>query len=221
MKKIQYITLTALLLFTAIPVKAEISPGEVWGVAWTIGNAIVGTTTLTPATMVDTYHRVYQVKNISNGRTTMTKNKLKLDFVTKAYFYNSESIAIDGTRTTSTAPFMLTGIHQMNYDVDVHGISTNILIRTETNVQKVTMRVWLAKVEKTGLWPDDGPWTVYVKTTGHKGLFPIKRYFPQEGPEINFWAPASLRQAGSQVVTLGTPTCFLAYPPYCGEQFYN
>ncbi len=91
-------------------------------------------------------------------------------------------------------------------------VTTNITVQTATEV------VWLDHVVKTGLWPDDGPWTVFLKTGGYhtscSGPTPTSNYY--------FWVPASIAQGSGYVtVSLGTPNCILNYPFYLANDFYK
>ncbi len=88
---------------------------------------------------------------------------------------------------------------------------------TDTVLETHKEWVWLAKVDQTGLWPDDGPWTVWLKTAGYKTG--CNRPPPQA--DYYFWVPASVSKSGGQLVSLGTPNCILSYPFYLAHEFYK
>ena len=202
---------------------ADMTVGEVLGTAWTIGNAIQGETTLYPAYAIK---RWYQRKIVSTqyqfGNQDITY-KVMRDHV-GVYFYNTKTIR--GPADPYPNPRVSTNVFPVNsmnkLDVTCYSYTTNsdstVSVTTNITVQSATEVVWMDHVVQTGLWPDNGPWTVFLKTGGYhtscSGPTPTSNYY--------FWVPASIAQGSGYVtVSLGTPNCILNYPFYLANDFYK
>jgi len=213
------IMLLIALLVLPFGANADVGLGEVLGTAWTIGDAIVGKTTLTPAYAVESYfHRdsgwvTFGVPVSTTVAGSTLTLKLTRSRVTGAYFYYKKIETTAGVSEWTT-PFPLNSINKLNMQCTTASLgltSTTITVDTHTEF------VWLAKVESTGLWPDDGPWTVWLKTSGHK----TKCVPTNTPPTIKFWIDAKVGKTGGKVVSLGTPNAILDYPFYLANDFYH
>ena len=196
--------------------QAEMTVGEILGTAWTIGNEIVGETTLYPAYAINRWYQrsvistPYQFGNLD---VTYQVNRDRLGM----YFYHTKIVRDQAdpfpNPRTSTNAFPVNSMNKLNmtcYSYTTNSDST-VNVTTNITVQTASEVVWLDHVVKTGLWPDDGPWTVWLKTGGNhtscSGPTPTKNYY--------FWVPASVSQGGGYVtVSLGTANCILNYPFY-------
>lgn len=189
--------------------RAEVGLGEIWGTAWTIGNVIVGETTLTPAYAVEYWYYYFREQSSSYTKR-VTRSR-----ITGEYFYYSK-FQSGSTVFESTEPFLLNGVRVLN--VNCSWDSGNGQIGTSSNVEIHKEWVWMAKVEQTGLWPDNGPWTVWLKTSGQKNVSGCRTVNPVG---TYFWNSASIGKTGGQSITLGTPNCTLDYPFYLANDFYK
>jgi hypothetical protein len=139
-------------------------PGQILGTAWTIGNAIIGETTLTPAYAVSSWtyrSRTTTAFYYANSDVTETMNRDLLG----NYFYYTKSVnwpysSTAAVTSVSSNAFPVNSMNKLNLSC----VSNyNTLPATSTLLQTHKEVVWLEKVERTGLWPDDGPWTVWLK----------------------------------------------------------
>jgi hypothetical protein len=89
-------------------------------------------------------------------------------------------------------------------------------VAIDTTLETHTEWVWMAKVEQTGFWPDDGPWTVWLKTSGYR-----TGCNPRPPVEVYYWVDASIGKSGGETVSLGVPNCILNYPFYLANDFYK
>jgi len=199
------------------PARAEIGLGDVWGTAWTIGNIIVGETTLTPAYAVKSYtfHDVLTNSGRIQGDFNVTY-KANRDLLGNYFYYSVRQVA-GGFYPPSDQPFPVQHINKLNKTCQSHWVAldgtTNV--STSTTLETHTEVVWMAKVEQTGLWPDDGPWTVWLKTAGYK------TGCNRPSASSYYWTPASIGKSGSDTVSLGTPNAILNYPFYLASDFYK
>lgn len=202
-------------MLTQTSVRAEIGLGEIWGTAWTVKNAIWGETTLTPAYAVETW--TYRFKEVGLGPGTdgsitkkMWRNRITGDHI---YYTKIQSVT-SPVFPESNDPFMMTSINKINMTCK-HDVGGGTIV-TDTTLETHTEWVWLAKVESTGILPDNGPWTVWLKTSGYgvgcDPRTPVSRHY---------WTPATLTKSAGQVVSLGVPSCVMDWPFYVANEFYN
>lgn len=198
-----------------ISAQAEISLGQVWGTAWTIGNIIVGTTTLTPAYKVESYDWYYRTGGLTQGAEVSVKKKMKWDKVTGLHFFHTKTQPVASPMTETTEPFMINSVNKLNLTCTVGNIPGQTYEYTIT--ENHSEWVWLAQVETTGFWPDDGPWTVWLKAAGYKtecgNPFAKSDYF--------FWVPAEVTKTQGKSVSVGKANSILTYPFYLAKDFYK
>jgi hypothetical protein len=166
-------------------------PGQIIGTAWTIGNAIVGETTLTPAYAISSWTYRGRSKTPFYYDTVDYTQKMKRDRLGN-YFYYTKHVGYPlpppagPVTSVSNDAFPVNSVNKINLSC---AFLDNTLPATSTILETHTEVVWLEKVEKTGLWPDDGPWTVWLKTGGSKTSC--------SGPAANaanyyYWVPATI-----------------------------
>lgn len=188
-------------------VRADIAIGDVLGTAWTIGNIIVGETTLTPAYAVDSYFWYFK-ENV--GSTT---KKMRRDLLGNYFYYTKfESPTLPTNENSFIFPIYSLNKLNLTCRYDLGG--GNIV--TITTIEKHTEWVWLSKVESTGLWPDNGPWTVWLKAGGNH-----TSCNPSTPVPLFFWVPATVSKTQGQSVSVGNPDCNLTYPFYLASDFYR
>jgi len=179
--------------------RSEFTLGDILGMAWKIGEIVVGTKTLTPAYALDTWHHHFTEPGYS------ATQKVRRARVTGQYFFYTKYHTPSTPVTEHTEAFPVNTVNKLNLKC---GLSTT----TETHSEFV----WLAKVESTGLWPDNGPWTVWLKTSGNK-----TSCNPTNVVALGFWVKASVSQSGGETVSLGNPNCDLNYPFYLASDYYR
>ena len=204
--------------------QAQDGLGKVVGTAWTIGNAIVGETTLTPAYAISSWYQHQVVSTPYQFGNNNVTRKVRRDMF-GVYFYDTK-IVIDPADPfphlrLSTNAFPVDSMNKLNmtcYYLDINPITGATNLITNTIVQTHTEVVWLDTVVRTGLWPDNGPWTVWLKTGG----YPTGCSAPPPTPNYYYWVPASIALGGGYVtVSLGTPNCIQNYPFYLASDFYK
>lgn len=187
--------------------------GDIVGTAWTIGDAIVGETTLTPAYSINMWDWTFRARGTNTDM--YAHYHVRQSLVTKAYFY-TWSFRDRSFSTNGTQPFSVDSVDRVNWHCLNHWPEPEGLL--EQGTQTHTILVWLAKVEHTGLWPDHGPWQVWVKTRGRQ--VPSDCRGIVDPSQRNYWAGASLYESGSETVTIGALSCHLEYPYAMGETWY-
>jgi hypothetical protein len=226
-KPIFLVLLFGVTMLSQPSARAEIGFGDILGVAWTIGNAINGGVTLTPAYAVQTWY--YRLKGTKQGPAKdlvlepdsfSNTKKVKRDRL-GTYFYYSKSESSSSPTVESQDAFPVDHLNKINKVCTCDVFGDGSAITTTTTVETQTELVWMAKVDPIGLWPDDGPWTVWLITEGQKmGSCPCT--IPSRAPvDAPFCVSASIGKSGSQTVSLGYPNCTLNYPFYLGDQFYR
>jgi hypothetical protein len=187
--------------------RAEIDLQDVLGASFTIGDIIVGQTTLTPAYAVETWYHYSREDSYS------TLKRVKRARVTGAHFYYTKTQTPSAV-TESTAAFSVDTVNRITRHCEYdYG---NFVVKTAL-VEYHTEFVWMQKVEQTGMIVDEGPWTVWLKTSGAK----VGGCDPRTPVSTYFWASASIGKSGGQVVILGNPNCTLDYPFYLAGDFYK
>jgi hypothetical protein len=219
---------TLLLLFgTAMmltqQVRSEISLGVVLGTAWTIGDGIIGETTLTPAYCVTdyTFHFGTYSQTNSDPRKYNLYGTFKYhrDLLGNVFYHRSKRIVQGAYYPPSDEPFPVDHVNRLNMTCEGYSTNANneVIKAGSQTVETHSEMVWLDKVESTGLWPDDGPWKVWLKTAGSKAG--CSR--PASQASYYYWVSASLGKSGHQTVSLGNPNCTLSYPFYLASDFYK
>ena len=95
-------------------VRAEVALGEVVGQAWTIGTAIAGETTITPAYAVNSYFYHYAVTNTPTGlRDCSVTYKVDRDLFGN-YFYSTVSSMAGSKPFSTNKPFPVNRLNKMN-----------------------------------------------------------------------------------------------------------
>jgi hypothetical protein len=192
--------------------------GDILGTAWTIGDVIIGQTTITPAYRVSYWDYRAKVKNTREsgyGHWNVTR-----DVVLGQYFYKySMTATIDGQSgsTNSHEPFPVDFIGRWNYQ---RSAALKTGWGTAAYVLDYKTTIWLESVVRTGLWPDRGPWTVWLKTTGTPFRFNWGSSQIENESARNYWGSVSLAESGHQTLAIGSPTCTLEYPFALGGDFY-
>ena len=212
--------LLGIVMMLTEPLRAEIGLGDVLGTAWTIGDKMIGETTITPAYAVTDYTLHVEIYTITNGLPKFFYQygtfKYHRNLLGNVFFHTSAQIIRGVSIPASDQPFPIDSVDKMNMTCGGYTTNSNE-VRYVGSLQVETHKetVWLAQVVSTGLWPDDRPWKVWLKTAGQKCNC--------SGPHGNcyYWTPATVGKSGSEVVSLGTPNCILAYPFYLASEFYK
>ena len=188
---------TAMML--ADPLRAEISFGDVWGTAWTIGNVITGETTITPKYAVTDWTSHIDIHWTTNGQGKWFFQygtyKYHRDLLGNVSYRTSAQIIRGATVPPSNAPFPIESVNQMNMTCDGYSTNANtgeVIHSTSVQLESHKETMWLDSVTSTGLWPEDGPWTVWLKTSGQK----CNCNGPRNIPNYYFWTSASLSKGG-------------------------
>ena len=213
-KAVQAVLLLGATVLMQIPAQAQIGIGDVLGTAWTVKNAVAGETTLTPAYAVVSYTYRQIVTGLgSNGDMNVTR-LMQRDFVGQ-YFYRSKAVDDAGNVTLSTNVFPINSLNQIGKTcVQVYGdkLGTNWVLETHTET------VWMASAISTGLLPDNGPWTVWLKASGYKTTVCDA---PPPATGWSFYTPADIGRSGHTNILLGLPNCILNYPFYLSKEYYR
>ena len=190
---------------------------EVWGTAWTVGNAIVGEVTITPAYAVKDWDYMFRAKWYHPpAGTGINRYKARLSLVTKQYFYTTDC-KWPTYSTNHTQPFPVNSVDRFNGTCQFRDPEPDV---DESWTCDHNVAVWAASVARTGLFAGDGPWQVYVKTTGNKLTKSSTACFFKPSALMNFWGRAQISETGHQVITIGNPNCALAYPYALAREFY-
>lgn len=203
--------------------RAEIGLDDVWGTAWTIGNAIIGETTVTPKYAVTDYTWHSAAYTQTNGGpknySLYVTRKYHRDLFGQVFYRSSKRIVQGGWYEASSDPFPIEHVNKLNKTCVSYYTNANNEVYTvgSETIETHKETLWIESVNSTGLWPDNGPWTVWLKTAGSKtscsGSYNFGNYY--------FWASATLNKSGHEVVSVGTPDCILNYPFYLTHDFYK
>jgi len=188
-------------------------------------NAIVGTTTLTPAYAVNSWYLRSVLSTPEPFGNNNVTQKVTRDLLGNYSYYTKIVITPAMPKPypkpiENNNPFPVTSINKLNMTCSSSNINNlgTIELSTTTTVQTETEVVWLDTVVRTGLWPDNGPWTVWLKAGGSK----TGCGGPPPSQNNYYWAPATVSLGGGYVtVSVGTPNCILNYPFFLAEDFYK
>lgn len=119
-----------------------------------------------------------------------------MSLVTRQYFFNYQM----GNRfavTNSTAPFPVDSVNWINMTCTFEWPNKGTV---ENNICDHKIIAWLAKVETTGLWPQDGPWEVFVRTSNPliKPSNSKTNCSEYPGSARNYWSKFSLSSLGTK-----------------------
>lgn len=217
MKQVKFLMAAALLAFAPMA-RAEISLGEVVGTTYSIVHEFVGTTTLTPAYVVESWNYHLKQTGWTNGDYVSVHYKCTRNRITGLWKFEYRS---DGGRygtNHNTEVFEPMHINKLNinctYPLLVNGV-TNMI--HDTQLESHTEWVYMKDVQRTGFVPDDGPWRVFLKTQIQK----IK-CSGNVGPNPNYThIDADIPRSGGKLVSLGVPNSILQYPFYLTDDFYK
>lgn len=218
MKKMLATILVLLALAAGNRASAEDSLplGEWIGIGKTIADITIGDVKIYPAYAIEQWRYSWMAKT-TNGIILRSSSKLKRSLVTGTYFYSWSSSG-PGYSTNGTTPFPINSVDRYAGTCQWGLVDYG---STETYLCDHKIVGWISRIEKTGLWPDHGPWTFYVKTTGNKMKHFSSGCFYMLQPQWNFWAEFSLTDSGHDIKSIGNPNCHLNYPYALGPEFYS
>ena len=180
--------LSAAILLGEISGKASVPIGEIIGTAWTIGDAVVGTTTLTPAYAIESWDYTFKETGLGPPIDGKIRSLLRRSRTTGEYLYYRHVLRKNYTNQPITTAFILNSVNKLNMTCQT---PFGAKVLTTTTLETHTEFVWMASVVTTGFWPDNGPWTVWLKTGGNK-----TGCNPRPPASLFFWTSASIGRSG-------------------------
>lgn len=224
MKNIVLILLSLLVLPLTAKTE-EISLGQIYGTAKTIGDAIVGETTITPAYALfkDDYRWAVDTETF----TEHISDSIRRSMVTGTYFYSRSYVfrATWGASShSSTAPFPLNGVGRLNFSTyEEYDPVLNLGPSSSKILENFSLAVWIASIKHTGLWPPNrGPYETYVKMGAQQQVLIAPGIIAGTTKFSSFRGGFSPRDTGFVTGTVGWVGYQYTWPGLCWTgEFYE